>query len=389
MKILILPVNYPNVYNPLSGIFFRDHALALQAVGHEVTVLAVMPIYLKDIWRQKRLSFGLVKQNESGILTYVYTFPTISQTGWWNNLLRTLIGWRLYRSIRRRYGHPDLVHVHSFTAGDLARRIKRIDGIRYAITEHSTVFAREKLSFTQERLAPRVFKDASVRTAVSVPFAQLLTERYGYSFVYTPNPVDKIELINDSEKRALKTNPGKIRICNVAFCIPSKRQNRLIRAFSSVIEKFPEAELHIAGDGPQKKYLADLVSELDLESGVVFHSMLQRQDVFKLMRSCDLFALSSDFETFGVVLIEAMSCGLPIVATRCGGPESIITEDWLGILTERDDDSFTKGLLNGVKEVQNKRFDSQRISTHVRDTYSYQAIGKMMTNLYLTSTLFI
>ncbi|MCK9484361.1 MAG: hypothetical protein M0R34_08365, partial [Candidatus Marinimicrobia bacterium] len=63
MKILILPVNYPNVYNPLSGIFFRDHALALQAVGHEVTVLAVMPIYLKDIWRQKRLSFGLVKQN--------------------------------------------------------------------------------------------------------------------------------------------------------------------------------------------------------------------------------------------------------------------------------------------------------------------------------------
>ncbi|MCK9484995.1 MAG: glycosyltransferase, partial [Candidatus Marinimicrobia bacterium] len=154
-------------------------------------------------------------------------------------------------------------------------------------------------------------------------------------------------------------------------------------------EKFPEAELHIAGDGPQKKYLADLVSELDLESGVVFHGMLQRQDVFKLMRSCDLFALSSDFETFGVVLIEAMSCGLPIVATRCGGPESIITEDWLGILTERDDNSFTKGLMNGVKEVQNKRFDSQRISTHVRDTYSYQAIGKMMTNLYLTSTLFI
>lgn len=381
MKILILPSFYPNSYRPLHGIFFRDHALSLQSAGHKVIVLAIVAISFKDIWKQRKISFGFKLGNDTGITTYLFEFPSIPKLIWLNNIIRTLIGWKLYSIIRQQHGLPNLIHVHSFLAGDLARKIKRQDLVPYAITEHSTAFARSLLSPTEKKMACRVFRDASIRTAVSMQFKQLLTEQYGLPFLYTPNPVG---INTDIGEHLVKKDSHKIRICNVAYIDAKKRQDRLILAFNSVINNFPNVELHIAGDGPDQAVLEKLVAKLGLRSHVKFHGLLKRQDVFKLMRSCDIFALSSDYETFGVVLIEAMACGLPVVATKCGGPESIVTEEWLGRLTKRDDKSFTQGLLDVIKDLQAKRFDSFRISKHARTEYSYEAIGKRMTDIILS-----
>lgn len=383
MKILILPSAYPNSYNPFSGIFYRDHALALQTAGHVVIVLAVVGISLKAVWDQRRLPrFGFIWQDDNGIDTYLYEFPSIPKLGWLNNMIRLLMGWHLYCIIRQQHGCPNLVHVHSYTAGDLARKIKKRDAVPYVITEHSSAFARGLLSITEQRMATRVFNEAIVRTAVSLDFGRLLTKQFARPFLFTPNPIGLTNTERDADKCIIKTDRKKICICNVAFINVIKRQDRLIRAFNSVVKVFPDTELHIVGNGPEFVNLKKLVSELDLKSQVVFHGALQRQDAFGLMRSCDIFALSSDYETFGVVLIEAMSCGLPIVATRCGGPESIVNEEWLGILTRKDDESFTRGLLDIVRGVQANCFDSRRISAHAQNMYSCEAIGKLMTDIY-------
>jgi L-malate glycosyltransferase len=385
MNILVLPSFYPNSYNPVHGIFFRDHALALKAAGHRVIVLAVVPISLKDVWKKRKCAFGFTRQDDAGITTYLYVFPSIPKLRCVNNLIRTLIGWHLYRIIRQQHGYPNLVHVHGFLAGGLALKIKRQDAVQYAITEHSTAFARGILSRSEQKLASIVFKEAIVRTAVSMQFGQLLADRYGVSFLYTANPVGFRDMVTNMDRHAMKTNGQRIRICNVAYLDPNKRQDRLVHAFNSVVCVFPNTELHIAGDGPERARLEELVSELGLESQVVFHGLLQRPEVFKLMCSCHVFALSSDFETFGVVLVEAMYCGLPVIATRCGGPESIITEEWLGLLTRTDDESFAQGLLSIMKGVHENLFDSCRISAHAKATYSYEAIGKRMTDILFPS----
>jgi L-malate glycosyltransferase len=383
MKILVLSSFYPNNYRPLLGIFFRDHAFALQTAGHEVIVLAVVAISLKEIWKQKKITFGFTRQNDAGLATYRYEFPSIPKLKWLNNKIRSLIGWQLYRIIRKEHGIPNLVHLHSFTAGDLARKIKQRDAVPYAITEHSTAFARNLLSPWEKRLSSRVFGGALIRTAVSEPFRDLLTKRYGFPFVYTPNPVGLYNnLASIEEHRIDKHN---IRICNIGYLDMKKRQDRLIRAFNLVISKYPEMELHIAGDGPEREMLEKLVLDLGLASHVTFHGLLQRPEIVKLLHSCDIFALSSDYETFGVVVIEAMACGLPVVSTRCGGPESIITDDWLGLLTQKDDISFTQGLLDIVKRVRENRFDPRRISAHAYNVYSYEAIGQRMTEFFSLS----
>jgi glycosyltransferase involved in cell wall biosynthesis len=382
MKILVLPAFYPNSYKPLLGIFFRDHAFALQAVGHEVIVLAVVAVSWKDVWTQRKFTFGFKQQNDNGITTYIYEFPAIPKLRWLNNDIRTFIGWRLYRIIRKQHGCPNLVHLHSFSAGDLARKIKQLDKVPYAITEHSTAFARGLLSASERRLASRAFSQAIVCTAVSVEFGQLLAEQYGLPFIYTPNPVGFEETFPDIGSHVSKLERQRIRICNVAYLDVKKRQDRLIRAFNSVVRLSPDAELHIAGNGPERERLEELVSDLGLGSQVIFHGLLQRTEVFKLMCSCNIFALSSDYETFGVVLIEAMYCGLPVVATRCGGPESIVTEEWLGILTQKDDIEFSQGLLKAVEGVKSGYFDATLINAHIVRTYSYAAIGQRMTEIY-------
>ncbi|MFA7709769.1 MAG: glycosyltransferase [Candidatus Neomarinimicrobiota bacterium] len=385
MKILLLPSYYPNKFDPYSGIFFRDHALALKYVGHQVTVLAIVDISLKTVWRKRRAAFSFIINNDSGIITVLLEIPSIPKWKWLNQYLRTLIGMCIFNILCRKYGYPDIIHVHSFTAGGLARKIKQKNGIPYLITEHSTAFARNILTAYENKLALKVFQDADICTAVSTQLVKLLNELYRISFVYTPNPVD-FSLLRPIIKHGGNKNLDRkrIRICNIAFFKENKRHDRLIHAFKTIVHDFPFLELHIAGDGPERSRIIGLVKGLGLESKVIFYGSVSRQSIFRILSSCDAFALSSDFETFGIVLVEAMSCGLPVVATKCGGPESIITDESLGILTGKDQESFTQGLFNLIKGVLTNQYDSKKISEHVRERYSYLRIGNLMTDLYVS-----
>jgi L-malate glycosyltransferase len=84
--------------------------------------------------------------------------------------------------------------------------------------------------------------------------------------------------------------------------------------------------LKIGGDGALRTALEDLVSNLGVREQVHFLGRLGRQQVLAEMQAADAFVMASHYETFCVVLIEALSCGLPVVGTACGGPECIIHE---------------------------------------------------------------
>lgn len=383
MKVLVLPSAYPDSYNPARGRFFGDHALALRQAGHDVVVLAVVFVSLKTVWRRRKLRFGFSTIDDAGVPTYQYELPSIPKVQWLNNAIRTWLGLRLYRSILLDREPPDIIHVHSYLAGAIAVKIKRKYGIPYVVTEHSSTFARALLSRSQRKLASRVFREAAARSAVSRAFVDHLTRRFGVSFLFTPNPVDiSVEELGKKGSSERVDARRAIRICTVAFLDRNKRIDRLIRAFRSLLKDFPDAELHVGGDGVERPNLEVLVQKLDIASRVFFHGILDRGGVSQLINRCDLLAVSSDYETFGVVLIEAMARGLPVVATRCGGPESIVTATWIGELTQREDEDFERGLRTVVRGVVSGRYESEAISKHARETYSYDAIGKRMNQLY-------
>jgi len=115
-----------------------------------------------------------------------------------------------------------------------------------------------------------------------------------------------------------------------------------------------------------------------MQQQIKLHGVADRKEVLKLLQSSDAFVLSSQYETFGVVVIEAMSCGLPVVATRCGGPESIVVNNKLGKLVDIDVDGLSKGML----ELYNKKYDSKYIRDYVIDNFSADVISEKLLNVY-------
>ena len=96
------------------------------------------------------------------------------------------------------------------------------------------------------------------------------------------------------------------------------------------------------------------------------------------MQKSSYFVLSSLYETFGVVLIEAMACGLPLLSTKCGGPESIIANDNLGVLCNVVSNSLSLAMLT----VSNKTYNREYIRSYAVGYFSGKVLSKQLINIY-------
>jgi len=130
---------------------------------------------------------------------------------------------------------------------------------------------------------------------------------------------------------------------------PQKGFSCLLRAFAQVREEVP-CTLAILGEGPEEGMLQTLARELELGEELVLPGF--QENPYKFMRRADVFALSSLYEGFPNVVLEAMACGASVVATRCpSGPEEIIDHGENGLLVEVDDESeLAEAILSVLRD---------------------------------------
>jgi glycosyltransferase involved in cell wall biosynthesis len=138
---------------------------------------------------------------------------------------------------------------------------------------------------------------------------------------WVPNVVDALFLQGDARRAAA----GPFRFLNVGFLHEKKGQDDLLKAFASRFADDPTVALAIGGDGPERDRLHEMAESLGIAGQVRWLGALDRDGVRAAMHGADAFVLSSRIETFGVVLVEALATGLPLVATASGGPECIVT----------------------------------------------------------------
>lgn len=374
MNILIIPSWYSTNNNPTSGSFFKEQAQALKESGINVIVAFVEIRLFSDISKKEKVEII----NDDGIKTYRIIQGKVPKTG----NVGTAIAFR--RGIKKIYKEIlkeekiDIVHLHSCIWGSLgATYIAEKLNVPLVITEHSSYYGRFKVRFLEKLIIKDTLEKADKVISVSGYLKEILWKYYNGNIEVVPNMVDCNEFL--CSKLNEPNNNKKFTFLSLCYLKSNKGVDILINAFSKYFRN-EDVELVIAGDGPERVNLEKLAIDLDIKDKVIFKGALSRDKVKHEMNNCDAFVLPSRFETFGVVLIEALSCGKPIISTRNGGANDIVND--LNGLSVNVDDSDDLGEKMYYMYKNYDKYERYRIRQDCIDRYSKNYIIQKLINIY-------
>ena len=381
MKILVIPSWYQTPQNPVRGVFFREQALALHKAGHCVNLL-VPPsrvrtrqgiAEIRSNWLGS--ADGLAIESDSGMTLY-----RVPWWGWQATLMPRQRGKfiaKIFQRFCQAEGKPDILHGHSILYGGyLAAYLGKQFDIPAVFTEHSSGFLRGFLHQPGYRYFIRyAMQHATKRLAVSQVLADAMQE------MVSSYPVEIVGNIVDLDffhiaPFSLPEEPFVFSI--IGGLNRNKRHRLLLRAFAKAY-RGDNVILKIVGDGVEQGNLQGLCLDLDIEQQVFFLGYQSRNTLRETIQRSHVIISTSDVETFGLSLVEAMACGKPTIATKSGGPNTLVNKQ--------------NGLLVPTGDVRKLAEAMQHIQTHythyeaqsIRDTvlkFSQESITQQLTNIY-------
>jgi glycosyltransferase involved in cell wall biosynthesis len=156
----------------------------------------------------------------------------------------------------------------------------------------------------------------------------------------------------------------------------------LLEAFCRLFKQRPDARLIIVGDGPHRAELEQRARDLDCADGVVFVGALAQRELGAYYRGADVFVFSSLTETQGLVLVEALAHGLPVVAVDCPVTRDIVIGD-SGAVTAEDADAFAAAVAGLLDEPEERRKARKDAARQVAAPFSIDALVQQLEELYL------
>lgn len=268
-----------------------------------------------------------------------------------------------------------VVHAHvPILAAHAALENCRPDAAVYA-TEHASfladvlaqVDARRRYDEILHRLAGFFVVGESLRDLVAAAFPH-----HADKIRYIANPVDF--------RRRREHPPAELRRwLSIAGLVEIKRIDYLLRGFVRCLADDPSLTLTLAGDGALRAELEALAAELGVDGAVDFLGAVEPAAIPGLLAEHDLLVHTSRRETFGVAVVEAAAAGLPVLVTRCGGPERVLDgiEAEAGQLIDVDDDPDV--LAKGFTELRGRHpggLDLDRSRAHLERRYSHAAVAE-------------
>lgn len=381
MHVLLLPSWYPATPDDVGGVFFRDQALALSAYGHQVGVIAPRLRSLRGLLSKEGSAEVPYFENDHGMPTYRRTvLAALPRIPHGNAFLYTRAARKLMKDYVREHGRPDVIHAHSIIFGGVAAvTIGREWQIPVVLTEHSSGFGRNAFSAWQLKLARAVAEASKSRICVSPALGALLDRQVSgaeRSWKWIPNVVSgKFENASGAQRHG-----GRVRFLNLALMKENKGQKDLLRAFRHVLDAGIDGELCLAGDGPIREELKRMASELGIEDKVAFPGLIPPDQVPALLEQTDVMVIASHYETFGVVAAEALMAGVPVVATRSGGPECIVEEGDGLLVPTRQPEAMAEALCNVAANLDD--YVAGDIAGRARSRFSGHAVAKQLTQEY-------
>jgi glycosyltransferase involved in cell wall biosynthesis len=287
---------------------------------------------------------------------------------------------------RLRQSFPfDLIHAHFvYPDGVVAARLGKRYGVPVVITEQAPWLSWMEKSGRVRRQSLEAVRDSAFVVAVSRAVRDSIERLAGTAgqLRIIPNAVDDATFTPAPERG--RAGEGQILFVGIFRFV--KGLDVLLSAIRQLLERGRRLKLVVVGESFYRSYrreeerLRRMVPELGLERSVAFVGPKSPEEVARYMQASDLVVLPSRAESFGQVLVEALACGTPVVATRCGGPEDIVN-DGVGVLVEPEN---PEALARGIEYVLERRgvYDPARLRAYAVENFGMQSVGRRIAELY-------
>ena len=370
MRVFVISKGMPTEQYPLNGIFEFDQAKALARSGAEVAMLVID--FRSGSYKRK---YGFSEYETEGVRVFELSLPL----GLYRRalpLLRYLLI-KVYKKAVKACGQPDIIHAQFYSIGAIAAVLKKRYKVPFVITEHSSKLNTDLQNISQLdlNLAKSAYQCADKLIAVSHALAANLKNNFQVEATVIPNIVDVSQF-----QYVERTPKDDFTFISVGNLVKIKGFDQLLEAFAEAFKADNAVKLSIVGDGPELENLQNTVTRLNLNGKVSLLRTIGRNRIKSFYQEGDAFVLASHSETFGVVFIEAMATGLPVIATSCGGPNDIVTEN-AGYLIPVDD---RQALVSALQAMRNNayNFNSLEISRNCIKKYSPETVGRQIIEAY-------
>ena len=360
MKHVLLATSYyPSKEAPHRAVFVRDLAQGLARSGIRVGVLwlpELKPRHLISGKRSLPRELRLDIREEEGYPVYRVLGNLPLERPALCESLSSKYGLAAFNRYCADRGRPQVIHAQfTLYGGVFAAALKAAMGLPFLLTEHYSGFINGNIP---ESLAPtikRVFNAADKLISVGPKLTQAMA-----AFA----PERTIDTLGNPVNEDLFTPPANgpgmapFRLAVACNLYENKGLGLLLEAFKMAFPR-GDARLTIAGSGPLFGELKSKIETLGLGSLVILAGSLDRHGIRNLFQNSHGVVSASHTETFGITLIEAMACGIPVVATRSGGPDWFLNRD-RGFLVPVGDRSRLAQALVNLRENYHQ-FDSHSL----------------------------
>ena len=373
MHVLIIPTWYPNGNDKLIGIYHKEYTEALANNSVKVNMLYIdrQPISkpFKYLFMNKKEVI-----NEVNYKTYIrkmFDVRRISYSLSINNYCKILE--KAFIDYVKINGKPDILHAMvTIPAGYATCKLGKKYNIPVVVTEHSSYYQR---FFEGDNIKYGDYvMNNSYYTTVSKYMADWIKSKYDNCDIL-PNLVDV-----DKYMLPRKKIEG-LKLITISGLRRRKYIDNTIEALKTIIEEknIQNASLTVVGDGQDEEFFKNRCHELDMDNYVNFVGRKNKDQVAKLLSEHNIYVVSSDTETFCIPAIEAFASGIPVVSTKCNGPEEFIDDKCGKIVPFGDKKKMVEAILNVYNNID--KYDIKYLRS-IANRYSGKSITDKAKKVY-------
>ncbi len=295
-----------------------------------------------------------------------------------------------------------LMHVHDWLAGYVGNDLRRRQNLPLVVTIHATEFGRMNGNVTSNPLSQRIHlaeqylaQHADAIIACSAFMRREISHALDVSpdrIYVVPNGVDTTTPLSYTRHDPALQNWRRQWVADdapllffVGRLVGDKGPDLLIAAMPEILRHFPKARAVIAGKGPFDHELSRMISHLGLHDNILMTGFISDEDRQRFYAVADVAVIPSRYEPFGIVALEAMLAGAPVVVARVGGLQEVVQDGVTGIcVTSGRSDALAAGILQVLRDPAAAQRRAAAARSQVIARYSWQQIAQQTMAVYAT-----